>query len=120
MATREELASKLAVELAGPFAQEVFGPEGPALDCDIDEMEDVAELAARAAFDAVIARAMLLQNQKLPKRLSCPDCQRQCPVRFEKRTVRGRMGPAGIQEAVCHCPTCDRDFFPSAGSVAAG
>jgi hypothetical protein len=120
MATREELASSLAGRLAETFSQEVFGPEGPGLDCDIDEMEDLAVLAARAAFDAVIARAMLLQNQKLPDSLPCPDCERQSSVGFEKRTVQGRMGPVEIQEPVCHCPTCDRDFFPTTGSVAAG
>jgi hypothetical protein len=120
MATKEELAAKLAGDLAGTFSQEVYGPDGPELDCDIDEIEEIAVLAARAAFDAVIGRALLLQNQKLPESLPCPECARQCRVEFEERTVRGRMGPAEIQEPVCHCPTCERDFFPSAGNITAG
>ncbi len=120
MATKEELASRLARELAETFAAEVYGPEGPDLDCDIDEIEDVAVLAAQAAFDAVIARALLLQNQKLPAELACPKCQRACHVKYETRTVQGRMGPAEIQEPVCHCSACDRAFFPSAGIVAVG
>jgi hypothetical protein len=120
MARKEELAATLAGKLAVAFSEEAFGLDGPELDCDIDEIEEAAVLAARAAFDAVIARALLLQNQKLPERLPCPKCETPCPVNFEKRTVRGRLGTAEIQEPVCHCPQCQRDFFPSAGSVAAG
>jgi hypothetical protein len=120
MAIKEQLAAKLAGQLAETFSAEVYGPDGPELDCDIDEIEELAVLAARAAFDAVIARALQLQNQKLPDQLPCPKCQRRYPVEFEKRTVQGRMGPAEIQEPVCHCSVCDRDFFPSAGNIAAG
>lgn len=120
MAIKEELAARLAGQLAAAFSHEIYGPEGPELDCDIDEIEELAVLAARAAFDAVIARALLLQNLKLPAQLGCPTCDRLCKVEFEERRVQGRMGPAKIQEPVCHCSACDRDFFPSAGNVAAG
>ena len=120
MATKQELASSLAGEMAEVFSAEVYGPEGPPLDTDIDAIEDNAVLAARAAFDAVIAKALVLQNQKLPKEIACPGCQRASAVRFEERIVQGRMGPATIQEPICHCSTCDRDFFPSTRSVAAG
>jgi hypothetical protein len=114
MATKEEILGRLGGELAELFTKEFFGPDGPALDSDIDELEDVAVLAARAAFDAVIARALELQNQQLPKEIACPDCGRECPVRQEERTIQGRMGPATIKEPVCRCSVCDRDFFPSA------
>ena len=57
MATKEELAGQLARQLAERFSQEIFGAEGPALDTDIDEIEEVAVLAARATFDEVIAQA---------------------------------------------------------------
>lgn len=120
MAHKGELAAALAAKLAEVFSSEAFGPDGPPLDCDMDEIEDAAVLAARAAFDAVIARALVLQNQKLPPELPCPQCETACAVRFEKRTVQGRLGRAEIQEPVCHCPQCQRDFFPAAGNVAAG
>ena len=120
MAIKEELAAKLAGQLAVTFAEEIYGPDGPDLDCDIDEFEDAAALAALAAFDAVIARALVLQNQKLPDKIACPKCESQCSVKFEQRTVQGRLGPAQIQEPVCRCSACDRDFFPSAGNIAAG
>jgi hypothetical protein len=119
MATKEELAAKVAGQMADVFSQEIYGAEGPDLDCDIDQIEDVAVLAARAAFDAVIAKALQLQNQRLPDQIPCPKCQTECSVGFESRTIQGRFGPATIQEPVCRCPVCDRDFFPSTGSVAA-
>lgn len=120
MAIKEELAARLAGQMAEVFSEEIYGEEGPALDRDIDEIEDLAVLAARAAFDAVIARALVLQNQQLPEQLPCPQCERASPVAFQERTIQGRMGPATIQEPVCHCSACDRDFFPSAGNIAAG
>jgi hypothetical protein len=95
--------------VAETFSEEVYGPE---LDCDIDEIEDLAVLAARAAFDAVIARALLLQNQKLPDQLACPKRENRCRVDFKRPAVRGRMGPAEIQEPVCHCSKCERGVFP--------
>lgn len=115
MAVKEELVAKLALQLAETFSAEVYGPEGPELDTDIDQIEETAVLAARAAFDAVIAEALRLQNQKLPHRIPCPKCQKPSEPRFERRSIQGRMGSANIQEPVCFCSACDRDFFPSAG-----
>lgn len=115
MAVKEDLVAKLALQLAEAFSAEVYGPDGPALDMDIDEIEETAVLAARAAFDAVIAEALRLQNQKLPSHMPCPTCHTSAETRFERRKIQGRMGSARIQEPVCFCPACDRDFFPSAG-----
>ena len=120
MANKKEVAARLARQLAELFAEEVYGSEGPELETDIDEFEDLAVLAARAAFDAVIARALVLQNEQLPPQFPCPDCQRKCRVKLEERTIQGRLGTAGIQEPVCHCSACDRAFFTSAGKLAAG
>ncbi len=114
MAIKNDRAKELAQQMAVVLAQEIYGDEGPDLDCDIDEFEDLAVLAARSAFDAVIARALILQNEKLPDHLPCPKCQQACVVKTEERTIHGRMGPAEIQEPLCHCSVCDRDFFPSA------
>lgn len=120
MAIKEELAAKIAREFAESFSEELYGTDGPNLDCDIDEIEAGAVVAAKAAFDSVIARALVLQNRKLPDQLPCPKCQKPCRVQFNERTVQGRLGPATIQEPVCHCSKCERAFFPSAGGVAAG
>lgn len=119
MAKQPAHRDQWAADMAKIFSADVYGEEGPSLQTDIDEIEENAVLAATALFDAVIARALELQNQKLPDQMPCPDCHSPCPVRREERTIRGRMGPATIQEPVCRCPVCDRDFFPSAGNFAA-
>lgn len=114
MASTQNRISQLAAEFAEKVADEIYGEFGPDDSCDIDAIEDDAVFAARAAFDAVIARALQLQNQQLPEQLSCPKCGRSCEVNTEQRTIQGRMGPATIEEPCCHCSTCSRDFFPSA------
>ena len=109
-----------ALELARQLADEVYGPEGPAMDSSIDDIEEVATQAVRAAFDGVIARALELQNAQLPPELPCPGCGQRCAVQFETRTIQGRFGTAAIQEPFGHCAMCHRDFFPSASRVAVG
>jgi len=120
MAKQPAHLDQWAADMAKIFSADVYGEAGPSLQTDIDEIEDNAVLAATAVFDAVIARALELQNQQLPDQIPCPDCQRESPVRREERTIQGRMGPARIKEPVCRCSVCDRDFFPSAGTIAAG
>lgn len=120
MDDRQTTAKQFADQLAEIFSQELYGPDGPDLDCDVDQLEEIAVNAARAAFDAVLARALRLQNLKLPDQLPCPKCETLCDVRRESRTVQGRMGTAEIQEPVCRCPKCDRDFFPSTGNAEVG
>ena len=114
MASKQETISRLAAQFAQQVADEIYGEKGPDDGCDIDAIEDDAVIAARAAFDAVIARALTLQNEQLPNQLPCPQCQQACDVEIEERTIQGRMGPATIQEPVCSCSTCSRAFFPSA------
>jgi hypothetical protein len=121
MTTKERTAvERRALELARQLAEEVYGPNGPAMDSSIDDIEEVAMQAVRAAFDGVIARALELQNEQLPTELPCPDCGGACVVEFEKRTIQGRFGTAEIQEPLGHCARCARDFFPSASRAAVG
>lgn len=120
MASAHETITELAARFAEEVALKIYGEKGPAENCDIDAIEDDAVMAARAAFDAVIAQALRLQNQQLPDQLPCPKCQERCQVKTKNRTIQGRMGPATIQEPLCSCSTCGRDFFPSAGTIAAG
>jgi hypothetical protein len=120
MATNHEVISELAARFAEEVTLKIYGEKGPSENFDIDAIEEDAVLAARAAFDAVIAQALRLQNRQLPDQLSCPKCQELSEVKTEERTLQGRMGPATIQEPVCTCSACGRDFFPSAGTIAAG
>jgi hypothetical protein len=119
MASTQKIIAELAARFAEEVTLEIYGEKGPPESCDIDAIEEDAVVAARAAFDAVIAQALRLQKQQLPDQLPCPKCQELCEVQTEERTIQGRMGPATIPEPVCTCSACGRDFFPSAGAIAA-
>lgn len=78
-ANKEDLGARLAGQLAESLSEEVYGLQGLELDCDIDECEDLAVLAARAVFAAVIARALVVHDEELPHQLRCPEYQRGYP-----------------------------------------
>lgn len=125
MATKEcgmeqSEAVRMARHAGEKLSEAIWGRNGPPCDSSIDEIEEIAAQATIGIFDGVIARALELQNEQLSEEFPCPDCQHTCKVTFETRTIVGRRAEATIQEPVCHCPVCDRDFFPSAGIVAAG
>ena len=52
------MKKEMAAKLAGQLAEETYGPEGLELEWDKDEFEDLVVVVSRAAFDAVIARAL--------------------------------------------------------------
>ena len=45
--------------------------------------------------------------------VTCPGCQSKVQPQSKKRTLTSLDGPVEVLEAVAHCPTCRRDFFPS-------
>ena len=64
MAKQPSHLDQWAADMAEIFSVDVYREAGPSLQTDIDEIEDNAVLAATAVFDAVIARALKLQNQQ--------------------------------------------------------
>lgn len=112
-ATKQRIA-ELAAQFARDVSAEIYGAAGPTDADHIDVIEEHAVQASKAAFDAVIARQLELQKQRLPEQVACPGCGKLCPTDCEGRTITGRFGPAAISEAISRCPACDRDFFPSA------
>ena len=49
-----------------------------------------------------------------PATVACPDCGREASLSTSKRPVASIDGDIQLAEAVAHCPSCRRDFFPSA------
>jgi hypothetical protein len=73
----------------------IFGEDGPSLHTDIEEIEDNAVLAATAVFDAVIARALQLQNHR------CSVCDRDFfPQRETLRLDNQNRTPRARRRAV--------------------
>ena len=101
------------------IAREAF-PDGPGLDVTLADMEEYAAAASRAMVKGAVESMATMQGEKLGEKVPCPICGRVCPLRTKSRPVAVRGGDANLDEPMGHCPTCRRDFFPSASNVEAG
>ena len=87
---------------------------------DLSAMEQVAAAAAAGLTEGTLAALVGQQAQALGAEQPCPDCGRPCPVGFEDRPLAVQGGRLTLHEPVCHCPDCERDFFPPADCPAPG
>ena len=101
-------------------SRHAFGEEGPDLDVDLTDMEQVANAVMRGVAAGTLEVATAQQAQRLGDTQPCPDCGRSCPVVRDTRTVTARTGPFEHDEPKGHCPACRRDFFPSASHSETG
>lgn len=102
------------------IARRVFGEPGPGSDIDFMAMEQIAAAAARGLTEGTLATLVAQQAQRLPTEHACSDCGRLCPVGSEPRPLTVQRGQLTLDEPVCHCPDCRRDFFPPADSAPPG
>ena len=94
-----------------------WGEQGPGLDVDLNQMEEVAMVAVRALLAGTLEVATLQQAVQLGKEQACPGCGGMCPLQREQRAVVVRTGSTfEHDEPKAHCPACRRDFFPSASN----
>jgi len=101
------------------LAQEAF-PNGPGLDVTLVQMEEVAARACTAIVRGAIETMTGEQAKHFGEEEPCPTCGRLCPVMRKSRPMTVRGGKATLDEPVAHCPTCRRDFFPSATGAEVG
>jgi hypothetical protein len=126
MATRkwspEELdaVKRLAKQWGKIVVKHAFGEQGPGLDVDFAQMEEVASAAAQGLTEGALETATAQQGQLMGEQQPCPGCGRLCPVDSAERPLRAKGGTVALREPKCYCPTCRRDFFPSASGVEAG
>jgi len=112
--TPEQLAAvkELAKQWGKIVAKSAYGPEGPPLEVDFDEMEQLAAAATAGLVEGTLEHLTSQQAQRLPGELPCPTCQRPCPVQTRPRPLAARGATVTLHEPVAHCPACRRDFFP--------
>jgi len=101
------------------IAQEAF-PNGPGLDVTLADMEEYAAAASQALVKGAVESMATTQGEQLGEEAPCPTCGRMCPLKRKSRPIVVRGGKATLEEPVGHCPTCRRDFFPSASGVEIG
>ena len=110
----------LAQQLGKVVAKRAFGPEGPGLDVDFTAMEEVAVQAAQAFSQGTLEGLLDQHAQHLPDTHPCPTCGRVAAARLEPRPLVVRGALIEHREPVCYCPSCRRDFFPSASPSETG
>jgi hypothetical protein len=103
------------------IVREHWGDQGPGLDVDLTQMEDLGLAAVRGLLAGTLETATQMQAGRLGEQQACPICGRMCPLRPEERPVVVHGGSSFQHcEPKGHCPACRRDFFPSASGVEAG
>jgi hypothetical protein len=103
---------ELAKQWGKIVARNAYGPDGPPLDADFDEMEQIAAAATAGLVEGTLEHLTSQQAQRLPEQVPCPTCQKPCSVKTRPRPVVARGATVTLQEPVAHCSACRRDFFP--------
>jgi hypothetical protein len=120
--TAEDLRNikELAKSWGKIVVRRAFGDEGPGLDVDLAQMEEMAVAAAQGLTAGSLEEATAQQARQLGEKQACPQCGKLCGVDAEERPVQVRGGSFQHHEPVCYCPACRRSFFPSASALKAG
>lgn len=118
----EELqaVTRLAKQWGKIVVKHAFGEQGPGLDVDFAQMEQVASAAAQGLAEGALETATAQQGQLMGEKQPCPHCGQLCTVGSAERPLRASGGVVQLREPKCYCPTCRRDFFPSASGAQAG
>jgi hypothetical protein len=108
----------LAKQWGKIVVRRAFGEQGPGLDVDLTQMEEMAYAAAQGLTAGALEEATAQQGQRLGCEQPCPTCGRHCQVGSEQRPIAVKGGAFQLREPKCYCPACRRDFFPSASGAA--
>ncbi len=115
-----ENIKQLAKSWGKIVVRRAFGDEGPGLDVDLAQMEEVAVAAAQGVTAGALEEATRQQAQSLGQEQSCPQCGQRCGMVEKERSVEVRGGNFQHREPMGYCPACRRSFFPSAATSEAG
>jgi len=107
-------------ELAELISEERFGEEGIPLEFSFSEIEEIGHQVGQLAAGAVDQSLQQQHAEHLSETPLCPECGRRCEAERRERAMQTRDGTVELNEPVCHCPHCERDFFPSASAAEAG
>jgi len=120
--TAEELqaVTRLAKQWGKIVVRQAFGDQGPGLDVDFAQMEEVACAAAQGVTEGALEAAAAQQGRQLGDQQPCPQCGRLCTITSAERPFRVKGAIMQLREPKCYCPTCRRDFFPSASGPETG
>lgn len=105
-------------ELVALLVEERYGPKGPPVDTTFAEMEQFGHQAGRMVGRAIDERLTAQQAEEHFQEASCPTCgasgKSDAAENKKTRPLQSVDGTIPLAEPAFHCPTCSRDFFPSA------
>ena len=105
-------------ELVALLAEERYGPNGPPVDTTFAEMEQFGHQAGRMLGRSLDEHLAEQQGGEHFQEASCPRCgvcgESDAVENKQTRPLQTLDGKISLAETAFHCPTCDRDFFPSA------
>jgi len=104
-------------ELVALIAEERYGPDGPPINTTFAEMERFGHLAGRM-LGRSIDEHLTHDHAEHFQEASCPTCaasgESDAEGNKKTRSLQTVDGTIPLAEPAFHCPTCSRDFFPSA------
>lgn len=104
-----DVSERLGIDIRGLLKKDVR----------FTEMESAGHQLGQAVAQMATERLAISRAERLEGPQACPRCGCSCPLSHRDRKLTTVDGPIDLHEAVCHCPKCRRDFFPSASSVGA-
>ncbi len=110
------LAQRKIQELVALLADEDFGAEGPARDTTFATIEAFGHQAGRKVAWALDEHLTQRHAEYFQQEQICPTCgaQGDSSDPAKERRLQTCDGEVTLSEPAFHCPTCQRDFFPSA------
>lgn len=99
------------------LSRRAFGERGPDLSVTLADLEQLLRPLVEALAGGFLAGSAGEQTRRLAETLPCPTCGQECTRGDSERTLRAEHGSFTWAEPVCHCPHCDRSFFPSTAGV---
>lgn len=112
-AKRDELVQSARL-LGENLSRRAFGERGPDLNVTLVDLEQFLQPLVVALAGGFLAGSAAPQTERLAETLPCPTCGHECAREGSERTLTAEHGPFTWNEPVCHCPHCERAFFPSA------
>lgn len=96
-----------------------YGPQGPPKDTTFAEIEQFGHEVGRMLGRAVDQQLTRQHAEQFQQAATCPTCRTACELKPApvERKIQTSDGLVPIQEPVCRCSVCNRDFFPSASGI---
>jgi hypothetical protein len=114
-------AKELFDQLVVLVSKEGFG-DLPSLATTFADIEQYGHAVGRMVARAIDKQVVAQQSGHFQEPHPCPQCDGLHPPKDSPHSlpVTTQDGELTLPEPVFHCPTCDRDFFPSARAAEDG